>query len=237
MYIIISGGGRVGYYLAKALLEEKHEVLIIEENQEVCDSIEEELGSICLRGDGCEVITLQEAGINRADMMAAVTGDDEDNLVSCQLAKGKFNVPRTIARIKNPKNEKLFKKLGIDVIISSTNIILEQIAEEVPTHPVTHLMEIRDKSLAVIEIKIPDDSENIGKTLKEISLPPGSVLSVLVRKDEEPSAPDTDTVLTVGDQFIALTPIGTEDELGAALRGEEFVPQDEEDSETEEQTG
>ena len=147
MYIIIAGGGEIGYYLAKALLDEGHEILVIEKNADRNEFICSELGSVCVRGDGCEAATLTEVGTGRADMLIAVTGDDEDNLVACQVAKYKFNVPRTIARIKNPKNEAIFKKLGVDVTVSSTNIILKNIEEEVPTHPLTHLLTIRDKGL------------------------------------------------------------------------------------------
>src|ERR1039458_2597468 len=135
MYIIVIGGGKVGYHLAKALLTEGHEILVIEKDQSRIDYICNELGSICLNGDGCEAAVLSEAGTERADMLIAVTGDDEDNLVACQVAKHKFKVPRTIARIKNPRHEKLFKTLGIDVTVSATNIILENIETEVPTHP------------------------------------------------------------------------------------------------------
>jgi trk system potassium uptake protein TrkA len=146
MYIIVVGGGRVGYYLAKGLLDEKHEVLVVEKDANICEEINEELGSISLRGDGCEASTLAEAGAERADMVIAVTGEDEDNLVSCQVSKHKFNVPRTIARTRNPKNETLFKMLGIDVTISSTNVILEHIEEEVPTHPLTHLLVVDESN-------------------------------------------------------------------------------------------
>lgn len=173
MYIIVVGGGRVGYYLTKALLDEGHEVLLVEKNATICEVITDELGSICLRGDGCEAATLAEVGTDRADMLIAVTGDDEDNLVACQVAKHKFNVPRTIARIRNPKNETIFKKLGIDITISSTNIILENIETEVPTHPLTHLLTIRDKGLGIVEVKIPPGSATVGKLVKELSLPPG----------------------------------------------------------------
>src|SRR4030042_708847 len=134
MYIIVVGGGRVGYYLLKALLNEGHEVLLLEKDARIGRNIGEELGSVCYRGDGCEAATLAEVGTSRADMLVAVTGDDEDNLVACQVAKHKYHVPRTIARIRNPKNEALFKKLGIDVTVSTTNIILEVIEREVPTH-------------------------------------------------------------------------------------------------------
>jgi len=220
MYIIIIGGGRVGYYLSKALLNEGHEILLIEKNPAVCDTINDELGSVCLRGDGCEVSTLNEAGTSRADMLVAVTADDEDNLVACQLAKYKFKVPHTIARTRNPKNEELFKKLGIDVTISSTNIILEHITEEVPTHPVTHLMEIRDRGLEIVEVRIPADCPSVGRTIKDIILPTGSMLSLIVRKSQKPVVPTAATILMADDQIIAVTTSQTEEALRAALMGE-----------------
>jgi trk system potassium uptake protein TrkA len=151
VYIVVIGGGRIGYYLIKALLAEGHEVLVVERNSAVCQTINDELGSVCFHGDGCETAILEEIGTARSDMLIAVTGDDEDNLVACQVAKHKFNVPRTIARIRNPINEVLFKKLGIDVTVSSTKIILESIEKEVPTHPMTHLMEMEDKGLELVK--------------------------------------------------------------------------------------
>ena len=217
MYIIIVGGGGVGYYLAKALLEEGHEILIIEQNRSICETINDELGGICTRGDGCEVTTLVEAGVSRADMFVAVTGEDQHNLVACQLAKTKFKVPRTIARIKNPKNEGLFKKLGIDVTISGTNVILEHITESVPTHPLTHLMDIPDRGLEVVEVRIPASSGSIGKMVKDLSLPGGSMLSLIIRKGQKPVIPLPTTVLMAGDQVIAVTSSETEEALRAAL--------------------
>ncbi len=218
MYIIIVGGGRVGYYLAKALLEEDHEVLIIEQNPNVCKTINDELGGICSRGDGCEVTTLVEAGTGRADMFVAVTGEDQHNLVACQIAKHKFKVPRTFARIKNPKNEDLFKKLGIDVTISSTNVIMEHITESLPSHPLTHLMDIPERDLEVVEVRIPVGSASIGKAVKDLSLPAGSMLSLIIRKEQKPILPVPTTVLLAGDQVIAVTSSETEEALRAALR-------------------
>ena len=220
MYIIVVGGGRLGYYLTKALLDEGHEVLVVEKNVTICENIVDELGSVCFRGDGCEAATLDEVGTGRADMLIAVTGDDEDNLVACQVAKHKFNVPRTITRIRNPKNETLFKKLGIDVTVSSTNIILEHIEEEVPTHPLTHLLEIRDKGLEIVEVKIPPDSTTAGKLVKELSLPPGSILSLIIRKERKPIVPTTNTIIRAEDQIIAVTKPELEETLRATLRGD-----------------
>jgi trk system potassium uptake protein TrkA len=150
-------------------------------------------------------------------MFVAVTGEDQHNLVACQLAKTKFKVPRTIARIKNPKNEGLFKKLGIDVTISGTNVILEHITESVPTHPLTHLMDIPDRGLEVVEVRIPASSGSIGKMVKDLSLPVGSMLSLIIRKGQKPVIPLPTTVLMAGDQVIAVTSSETEEALRAAL--------------------
>ena len=219
MYIIIVGGGRLGYYLTEALLREGHEVVILEKNPTICQNINDELGSVCIRGDGCETVTLDEIGTARADMLIAVTGDDEDNLVACQVAKHKFNVPRTIARVRNPKNEPLFKKLGIDVTVSSTNIILENIEEEVPTHPLTHLLTIRDKGLEIVEVKIPSNATTIGKPIKELTLPQGSRLALIIPKELKPRVPTSDTILRDGDRVIAVTTPESEEALRAVLRG------------------
>jgi trk system potassium uptake protein TrkA len=219
MYIIIIGGGKVGFYLAKALLNEGHEVLVIERDAIRTEFINNELGSVCIRGDGSEVTTLTEVGAGRANMFIAVTGDDDDNLVACQIAKHKFNVPRTIARISNPKNETIFKKLGIDVTVSSTNVILEDIEEEVPTHPITHLLNIREKGLEVVEVKIPPESPTIGKKVKELSLPQGSILTLIIPQQGKPKVPTADTVLQAEDQIIAVTTPETEETLRNTLRG------------------
>ena len=219
MYIIVVGGGRIGYYLTKALLDEGHEVLLVEKNATICENITDEMGSICYNGDGCEASTLEEIGTGRADMLISVTGDDEDNLVACQVAKYKFNVPRTIARIRNPQNETLFKKLGVDVTVSSTNIILEHIEEKLPTHPVTHLMEIEEKGLEVVEIKISPELSTVGKTVRQLSLPKESKLAVVIRKDGKCRVPTLNTILREGDRILALTPPELEEALRTALRG------------------
>jgi trk system potassium uptake protein TrkA len=219
MYVIVVGGGRLGYYLTKALLDEGHEVLIIEKVAAICEAINSELGSVCLHGDGCETTTLAQAGTSRADMMVAVTGDDEDNLVACQVAKYKFKVPRTIARVRNPKNESTFKKLGVDVAVSTTSIILEHIEHEVPSHPLMHLLAIEDKGLEVVEIKVPPDSPTVGKQIRQLALPPESILSLIIRKERKPIVPTPSTVLRAADQIIAVTHPESEDALRAALIG------------------
>ena len=219
MYIVVVGGGRLGYYLTKALLTEGHEVVIVEKEASFCKIINDELGGICIVGDGCETTTLAEVGTGRADMLIAVTGDDEDNLVACQVAKHKFNVPRTIARMRNPQNEAIFKKLGIDVTVSSTNVILEHIQEEVPTHPLTHLLTIRDRELEIVEIKITPEASVVGKRVRELSLPEGSRLALVIPEKQRPRVPTNDTLLQAGDRIIAVITPEAEETLRAVLGG------------------
>ncbi|MDD5127563.1 MAG: TrkA family potassium uptake protein [Dehalococcoidales bacterium] len=219
MYIIVVGGGRLGYYLTKGLLAEGHEVLLLEKESEVCETITEELGSVCFRGDGCETTTLNEVGTSRADMFIAVTGDDEDNMVSCQVAKHKFNVPTTIARLRNPDNEDLFKKLGINITISATNLILEAIEREVTTHPLTHILTMQDKGWEMVDIRILPESTSAGKLVRELALPAESKLTLVIPRENKPYVPTANSVLKEGDRVIALTTPQTEEALRAALSG------------------
>jgi len=219
MYIVVVGGGRLGYNLLKALLNEGHEVLLLEKDARICKTITDEMGSVCYRGDGCEAATLAEVGTGRADMLVAVTGDDEDNLVACQVAKHKHNVPRTIARIRNPQNAELFKILGVDVTVSATDLILEAIEREVPTHPLTQLMSIDEKGLVIVDVKISPESTTVGKTVKDLSLPKESKLALIIPGEGSTHVPAANTILHAGDQIIAVTSPESKDELKAALRG------------------
>jgi trk system potassium uptake protein len=219
MYIILIGGGKVGYHLGRTLMSEGHEILIIDKDRSRVDFITNELGSICFHGDGCEASVQAEAGAARADMVIAVTGDDEDNLVACQVAKHKFKVPRTIARTSNPKNEALFRMLGVDATVSSTKVIMEYIQQEVPTHLVTHLLTIQDRGLEIVDIKIPADSKSIGTKIKDLTLPSSSVLILIIRRDQKPLMATPEVIIQQGDQVIALTPTNTEEQIKAALKG------------------
>jgi len=205
MYTIVVGGGKVGYYLTKSLLEEGHEVLVIEKDPRKCDRVIDELGANALLGDGCEASTMTEAGMGRADVVIAVTGDDEDNLVVCQVAKHKFNVPRTIARINNPKNEKIFRKLGIDVTVSSTEVILSQIEQVIPAQSLVHLLTLRSVGVSFIELEIPPDSPAVGRPLRELGIPDDCILPLVIREGKEAIIPYGSTVLQPRDQVIAVT--------------------------------
>jgi trk system potassium uptake protein TrkA len=219
VYIIIVGGGNVGYYLSKALLSEGHEVLVLEKDAHKCERFEEDLGSICVRGDGCEVATLNDAGASRADAFIAITNEDEDNLVACQVAKYKFNVPRTIARVNDPKNEEIFKKLGVDHIISTHALILQTIEEELPAHPLVHMLTTCAEGTEIMEVKLHDKSRAVGVPAKELKLPAGFALLLVIRKGQNPQMPTDTTVFQSNDRIIALAPIGQESKLRDALIG------------------
>ena len=219
MYIIVVGAGKVGFHLAKALLKSDHEVFITERSPQRCESIKEELGSVVVVGDGCEEAVLREAGISRADVFIAVTGNDDDNLESCQMAKHRFQVPRTIALINNPNNERLFRELGVDVCVSSTDIILSHIEEELPTHSLVHMMAIRGSNREVVEVRIPPDSAAVGRVIGEVSLPPDTIISFIVRKDGTLLVPDAEVALSSEDQVVAITTVDGEEDLLEALTG------------------
>ena len=214
MYIIIAGGGQVGYHLSKALMDEGHEVLVLEKDRKRCQQVNDELGIICVRGDGCETAILAEVGAARADIVIAATNEDEDNLVACQTAMHRFQVPITIARVNNPKNEKLFKTLGINHTVSATNLILEHIEQEVPTHPMTHLLTLKDTGLCIVEVKVSPNSKADGNKIKEIPCPDGCILSLLIRGNT-PEVPTGDTMLKADDRIIAVNRCENEKELQA----------------------
>ena len=218
MYIIIVGGGKVGYYLAKSLLNSGHEVLIIEKDKRKCDILSAELGSIVQRGDGTESIVMDEAGMNRADLAVAVTGDDEDNLMICQMAKKKFNVKRAISRINNPKNERIFKLLGIDQTVSVTDLILAQIEREIPAHSLVHLLTLREAGAEFLEAKVPEDSPVLGKPLRDIGIPKDCNIPLIIREGKI-IVPRGDTMLVAGDEVIAVTTIENEDVLEHLISG------------------
>ncbi len=220
MYIVVVGCGNVGYHLTKALLAIGHETLIIDKDARLCDSLEDELGSVVLQGDGTEVQVLKKAGVGRADLIIAATPRDEDNLATCQLAKHLFETPNTMALIKDPQNEALFKLLGVDVIVNSTHLILSTIEGEIPGHPLVHLMNLKALHLEMISINIPQDAAVVGKSLEDIDLPPSSFISLVV-KHQGPVMPSEEVVLDSGDDVVAVTSPEEEQLLFETLTGVE----------------
>lgn len=224
MYVIVVGGGKVGYYLTKELLEAGHELVILEKDGKRARQIADEVGSIVLNRDGCEGRHLAEAGANRATIVAAVTGDDEDNLVVCQMAKHHFDVPRTIARVNNPKNEALFRHLGVDELISPTRMALAAIEQDIPVHELLHLAQLRGgeegRELQLIEAQIMADSPAVGRRPTDINLPEGCSLFVLIRGNTV-VALRNDTVFEAGDKVLAISRAECEVALRRELIGDE----------------
>ncbi len=218
MYLVIVGAGKVGYFLAKRMLLNKHSVSIVDKDKTVCEEIAKQLDILVIHGDGCDPRILEEAEITRADVVAAVTGEDEDNLIICQLAKEKFNVHRTVARVNNPDNEHTFSELGVDVPIDSTKIIAKIIEEEVSFSDFVNLMSFKRGKLSIVRVDLPEDSPVINKKVQDIKLPADSVLVSIVR-GEEVIVPKGSTVLETGDDIISLTLIGNEPQLLNVLVG------------------
>ncbi len=212
MYLIVVGGGKVGYYLTKTLLTEEHEVLLIERDPDKVENFSERLGNVVRQGDGAEAAVLADAGAARADVVIAVTGEDEDNLVICQVAKQKFNVGRTIARVNNPKNEHLFRLLGIDVTVSQTNFILNLIGQAIPERSFIHLMNLRYAGLAIVEASITERSPVANQAIQDIDLPVSCAIAAIAR-GKTVMVPEPDTVIEVGDEIIAVTHLSQEEEL------------------------
>ena len=212
MYIIIGGGGDVGYYLTRNLLGHGHEVLLLEKSASRQQLLSEDLGESVIHGDACEARTMEEAGARRADVVIAVTGEDEDNLVICQMAKKHFNVARTIARLNNPKHELLFQKLGIDVTVSPTKAILSLIQSELPGSHFINLVTLKRAGLEIVEMTLPPTSPVVGRRLSQVNLPRRCNLALIIR-GTEPIFPDGETVLQANDDVYALVTREAEEEL------------------------
>jgi trk system potassium uptake protein TrkA len=212
MYIIIGGGGEVGYYLTKSLLRQGHEVLLLEKGTSRYQALNDELGPAVVRGDACEARTMDEVGASRADVIIAVTGDDEDNLVICQMAKKRFKVGTTIARLNDPKHEEIFQKLGIDLTVSPTRAILSLIESELPSSRFVPLMTLKSAGLEIIEMRIPEESPIVGSMLRDINLPRSCNLALIIR-DKQFIIPTAETQILAHDDVFALVNREGEEEL------------------------
>ncbi len=217
MFIVVAGAGKVGYHLTRALVAD-HEVLLIERDQSRVDFVAEELGAeVIMQGDACDAATMERAGLARADLVVAATGDDEDNLTVCQIAKAKFSVPRSVARITNPQNETLFRQLGIDNTVSATNLILGHIEQELPWRGLIPLMTLRSRGLEVVEVRVPPEALVVGRQVRQVLLPQGSLLCLIIDSEGLPRLPEPDITLRADDIVLAVTDIENEESLRDAL--------------------
>ena len=217
MYVLIAGGGKVGTNLSRSLLRAGHEVTLIEQRPYRFNKLEAEFEHQVLRGDATELFVLERAGIKRPpDLIVAATGDDEDNVIICQIARERYAVQRVIARINDPRNQPYFDLLGISPTVSATAAIMGLIEHEVPEHGLVQLLELRKENLEIVEVTVVKDANCEGKRVRALRLPEGARLISVVREGRAEIAGE-ETQLEAGDQVLAILEPGKEDELRRVL--------------------
>jgi trk/ktr system potassium uptake protein len=217
MYTLVAGGGKAGANVTRSLQRMGHEVTLIEQRPDRFAQLEGEFEHAVQQGDATELYVLERAGIGRPpDLVLALTGDDEDNLIICQIAKERYAVPKTIARVNDPRNQAHFDLLGISPTVCATSSIMALVEHEVPEHDLIHLLELRKENLEIVEVQIDKDSPSAGKRVEKLSLPEGSRLISVMRNGEAEIAVGT-TELQPGDQVLAILEPGKEDELRRVL--------------------
>ncbi len=219
MYIIVAGGGKVGANVTRSLVEMGHEITLIEERPDRFARLEEEFGPVVLRGDATEISVLERAGIARPpELLLAVTGDDEDNLVISQIGKEGYRVPKAIARVNDPRNQAHFDLLGIKQTVCATTSILGLVEHEVPEHGLVRLLQLPEEGLEIVEVQIEPRSPVAGSRVGGLTLPEGSRLISVFRHGRtelvEPS-----TVMRPGDQVLAVVSDDSAPALRKALLG------------------
>ncbi len=225
VYVIIAGAGKVGWNLARELIEREHEVTLIENYRRRYLAVEQELEHAVQYGDATELWILERAGIGRADLVIAVTGDDEDNMLICQVAKEKYHCERIIARVNNPRNLGHFKLLGIQPVVSATDLILRLIEHEVPSYGRVQLLDLQEERLEIIEIEVAEGAPAAGRRVADVELPEGSLIISVLRPDGG-FVPTAETVLEAGDEVLLVLDPGLETSIteqfvavGARARG------------------
>ncbi|MBI3934127.1 MAG: TrkA family potassium uptake protein, partial [Acidobacteria bacterium] len=217
-YVVIMGGGKVGYYLGRTLLEEGHEIAVVESDPEIFGMVSRQLDCPVILGDGSTYGVLERAGAKRCNVFVAVTNHDQDNLIGCQVAKREFGVPKTISRVKNPKNEAILQQLGVDVTVSSTAIISSLIESELPTHKIRTLLSLRAGQLEIMEYVLDGSSPVVGRQLKELTMPPHCNIVTILR-DGSAVVPRGDTAFQKSDTVLALANLADEPQLRKLLLG------------------
>ena len=213
MYVLILGCGTIGYNLASELLASDNEVLVLEPDPVRYSLIVNAFGSIAIQADGTNPNSLEKAGIRRADLLIAVTGDDSSNLVGCQVAKLSFNIPKTIALVNNPENESLFKKLGIDVTINQTDVILQDLENSIPNDEQPSFFEMplsENSRKKIFRVHVGLESNIIGIKINEIQLPDDTSLLMMIDIRGDTKEIDSNTIIDIGDELVFL---GDEDSI------------------------
>jgi trk system potassium uptake protein TrkA len=216
MYIVIAGAGKIGANLASTLLGSGHEVTLIDNDHERYELLEEKFGAVIRYGDVTELRVLEDSGIERADLLVAVTGDDEDNLIVGQVARDKYGVPKVVARVNDPRNQPHFDMLGINLTVSATATILALVEHELPQHELVTLLDMRRENLEIVEFAIPPGSPFDRALVRDLQVPEGSRLISVSRSGQSHIA-GGDTELQAGDLVMAILKPGVEDEFRALL--------------------
>ena len=186
---------------------------MLDNNPDTIASLQRELGMIATIGEATSVRALQDAGTARASVLIATTDSDEDNLAACQLARANFDVPRTIAVAHSPENAELFELVGVDLVVSATDLVLANLATALPAHPLIRLMPIADRSQELVAIKLPASGTVVGRTLSEITLPYGTKIILMITAEGQSKTPDADALIEAEDEIVALSPANSTVEL------------------------
>jgi trk system potassium uptake protein TrkA len=220
MYVLVVGGGKVGLNLTRELMAKGHEVTLIEDNRRRFTILEPQLELVVNFGDGTELWVLERAGIERADMVIAVTGDDEDNIIISQVAREKYGREKIISRCNNIRNMEHFDLLNIKPVISSTDLILRLIEHEVPQYGLVHLLKLQAEDLEIIEVEVSPGSPSAGKTVGEIELPDGGLIIAILR-DSEGIVPNGDTIIQTDDEVMLILDPELEERITALFSAPE----------------
>ena len=212
MYVVVAGAGKVGWNLARELLEKGHEVTLIESDRRRFLVVEQELEHAVQYGDGSELWVLERAGIERADLVIAVTGDDEDNILICQVAREKYGVERVVARCNNPRNLEHFELLGVKPAVSATDLILRLIEHEVPKYGPLHLLDLPQERLEIIELEVGDGAAAAGTMVKDLGLPSGALVISILR-DGTGFVPGAESQIEAGDEVLVVLDPGLESKV------------------------
>lgn len=218
MYVVIVGAGQVGYYLTKTLLSKGYEVTLVDWDYNRVELLEKELGGIVIYASGSSIDGLEKAGCTRADVIVAVTGDDEDNLVICQLGKRHFKIQKAISRVNNPKNERIFKELGVGTTISGTTSISEAIERYVAKQQLMTLLTFNHNEMVLVEAELLSNSPAAGKKISELELPYECIIALILRGRDVIFAKG-DILLEQRDMIIAISTLQEQDNLRQVLLG------------------
>jgi trk/ktr system potassium uptake protein len=218
MYVVIVGAGKVGWNLGRELIQKNHEITLVESDPQRYAVVEEELEHSVQYGDGSELWVLERAGIERSDLVIAVTGDDEDNILISQVAREKYGVERIVARCNNPRNLQHFELLGIKPAVSATDLILRLIEHEVPKYGLVHLLDLPQERLEIIELEVNQGAPGAGKKVRDLGLPDGSLVISILR-DGQGFVPAGDSLVQEGDEVLVVLDVGLESQVTERFAG------------------